>query len=225
MQRPVFRYIVLPGTHPPMGLRSAYAEAYWLWRRVWSQTFQELDGLKSLFSDDFIRQDQIGCIFRDDLCIALVFFRDLDFTLPSARHDSYFKCWKESDIIGLLKDGPKVMVGSYITVHPEFRGSLQNGIRLKSTLLQLSIKSLLASDCDVMTGITRCDRGINTVAFDLGAQLLSKDVVYHGVPTDLVAWYRRDLSQKRLPMDLFTERLWMERNAGTPSQSKQRKTA
>jgi hypothetical protein len=179
---------------------------------VWSQTFEELDGNPTLYSDDFSRQTIVGCLRTEFECVALGFFHFVDFNFDAAGFDSYFKVWPETALAALVRDGKKVVVGSNITVAPEHRGDLGNGLQLKNLLLGLMVKTLLESDQDVMTGTMRCNRGMHNSAYQFGATRLDAGILHHGVEVDLVAFYRRQIAEEKiLQDDLAVERLWRSR--------------
>ena len=202
------KYLVLPGTDPDPEYLDEYTKAFQLWKDVWSATFLELDGTARLFSDDFSRQDEVGAIFDEtDQCLALVFLRESNLSLPGGTLDSYFAPWPPEALEKLTRDGSKIQVGSYITVAPAHRGPRAEGPKLKGLLLELAVQHLLASDCAAMTGITRRDKGVHHMAYGSGATLLQENIIYHGVPTDLVAWYAATL-KKSCTMSLEAARLW-----------------
>ncbi len=207
------RYVILPGTNADSSYTKEYAAAYDLWLRTWQSTFGQLDGLTRLHSDDFTRQETIGAIFENERCLALIFMRESDLSSKAARQDSYFAPWTPEAMDQLVKDGCKILIGSYITVDADFRGDRPGRPRLKSLLLELAVQHLLISSCAAMTGITRRDKGIQKVAYRLGADLLKENVTYHGVPTDLVAWYKQKLIP-RFHLSPEAQLLWRNREAG-----------
>lgn len=206
-----FRYLLFPGKHPLQEWRSYYIETYHLWRSVWTATFQELDGDGTLFSDDFCRQSIIGSIFKGSRCIGIGMFQLLDFSLPMARHDSWFKAWSDSAVENLLKDGNQVLVGNNVTVDPEFRGDLGNGIRLRNIILGLMSKTLLLTGADVMAGMARKNRGVHTASYLAGATHLEVGQL-HGVEIDYVAFYKKHIEEDT-QFELAVENLWNNRTS------------
>ncbi|WP_394841285.1 hypothetical protein LZC95_29970 [Pendulispora brunnea] len=171
------------------GERARLREAYACWQRVWRETFRQLDGTASLFSDDFTRQDEIGALFSGEECIGLTAYRFIDLSEPSARDDSYFKVWPGELLDEVLARALRVCVGSNLTVAEGWRGNL-NGLRVSEVLLELAVRRFQESDADVMLGTMRNNRGMNRVSYRLGARPLRERVVHHGVEVDLVAWGR-----------------------------------
>jgi hypothetical protein len=205
-------YILMPGGVPKTAWRGYYVEAFRCWQMVWSKTLDELDHQKDVFADDFTRQTAIGGIFWRERCLALGFFHHVDFTFATAAKDSYFKVWPLAALARLTEAGPKVVVGSNITVDPEFRGDIGNGVQLKNVLIALMVKTFLASDQDAMTGTMRVNRNMHRAAQRFGGVPLADGILHHGVEVELVAFYRQALLAEahRLP-DLGAEKLWRGR--------------
>jgi hypothetical protein len=204
-------YVLFPGGNPQPAWIDFYKKSFQTWHSVWSETFLELDGNAKVFSDDFTRQSLIGAIMAKNRCVGLGFFNLLDFRLPTSRYDSYFKVWPDSAIEKLLEHGPSVVVGSNITVPSEYRGDLGHGVRVKTLILGLMVKTLCHLKADVMTGTMRCNRGMHTSAYQFGGSPIQSGVVHHGVEVDLVAFYRRQLTERGEGTDLAIEALWRNR--------------
>ncbi len=207
------RYLLFPADAPGVAWNREYQETYRLWRKVWAATFQELDGNSAVYSDDFCRQSRVGAIFLRDRCVALGLYHFVDFGVATARDDSYFKVWSDEAIAKLVTEGPRILVGSNITVDPEMRGDLGGGIFLKNLLTGLMTKGFLDSGYDAMAGTMRKNRGMHQSAYQFGASPLQSGVMHHGVEVDLVAFYRRKIlaAMSTLPVDLTVERLWENR--------------
>ncbi len=163
--------------------------AYATWRRVWTEALAELDGADRVFSDDFTRQDELGVLFHEDACVGMTAFRFVDFSVKQVQEDSYFAPWPASARTALLGVGRRVCIGSYLTVDAAWRGA-RGPLRAKELLLTLAVERFLASYADVMAGTLRNNRGMNDLAYRLGARALAVDVQHHGVAVDLVAFHR-----------------------------------
>ncbi len=177
-----------PGAQAPL-----LAAAFRCWKQVWAETLKELDGIAYLPSDDFTRQDEVGALFSGDRCVGLSCYRWVDLSLPFAREDSYFTAWPSDALDALVAHGPRVCIGSQISVPREFRGRF-DGTAVKDLLLAFAVKRFLASDADVMTGTMRNNRNMNTLGYRLGGQPLVEDAELHGVKVDLLAFYRSTLT-------------------------------
>jgi hypothetical protein len=186
--------------------------AYRCWKTVWAETLRELDGTSQLFSDDFSRQSFIGALFYDSNCVALGFFRRQNFNLSLAADDSYFKVWPEEAIKKLISDGHDVMVGSNITVDPNFRGEIIPGLQLKNLIVGLMVRTFLETNADVTTGTMRVNKNMHQSASQFGSTLLHTGLRHHHVDVELVAFYRRLLLLKNEnSADLPLETLWRNR--------------
>lgn len=206
------QFQLIPAEPDTAASLTAYNEAYRCWSSVWEGTFKELDGQTQLYSDDFSRQSLVGGLFAGTRCVALGLFRDVDFDSAPARDDSYFKVWSESAVQGLLRHGPRVTVGSHITVDPEFRGEMNGRVRLKHLISGLMVREFLESGRNAMTGTMRCDRGMQKEAGHFGGTCLQSGVRHHGVEVELVAFYREALREPgALITDLGVEKLWLMR--------------
>lgn len=177
--------------------------AYQCWSAVWKQTFTELEGRSVLPSDDFTRQDEVGALFHGYECIALFFSRRVDLRSPLAQDDSYFSVWPKEARDAACANGSRVWVSSNITIHPSWRKPAN--FSLSRLLCALIIERFLISDADVLVGTMRNDRGMNTVTYGLGAKPLLRDVTHHGVPVDLVGFFREGCV--RTVLDADTEAL------------------
>ncbi|MGA9520145.1 MAG: hypothetical protein WBV82_01695 [Myxococcaceae bacterium] len=164
-------------------------EAYRCWRRVWSDTLEELDGVTRISSDQFTRQHEIGALFLDKQCIGLSTFRFVDLRVPCMRDDSYFEVWPETALKALVRDGPHICIGSQLTVAPEWRRGA-SGLPVKDLLLGLAVQRFLESRTNTMTGLMRNNRNMNELAYRLGAEPLMRGSTLHGVEVDLVAFRR-----------------------------------
>lgn len=207
------KYYVLPGEYSVEGSEKIYREAYRMWREVWSQTFLELDGSGRIFSDDFTRQSIVGAVFHGDECAAMTCFHRVDFALPTAVEDSYFKIWPEEALQQLVRDGEKVLVCSHLTVSPKYRGAVDpSGMTLKLLVSDLSVRVLLESDCAVMTGTMRNNRGAQNAAYAAGASPILRNAIMHGVEVDLVGFYRTTILREHDLTNVWTETLWRHRS-------------
>ena len=188
--------------------------AYQCWDRVWSETLRELDNASRVFSDDFTRQDELGSLFHEETCVGLTCFRWVDINLEHNQNDSYFKPWPASALRSLAIEGPRVCIGSNLTVLPEWRGS-SPGFSVKGVLMGFAVERFLASDADAMTGTMRNDRGMNGLVYELGASPLMRNVVHHGVMVDLVVFSRRALlaPSGRGEVDALTREIWKRANS------------
>jgi len=162
-------------------------EAYRVWSEVWRQTFFELEKIHSVPSDNFSRQDEIGALFHGSECIGLTAYRWVDTADPIDMDDSYFAVWPREALHAAAAFGTRVCIFSNLAVAPAWRG---NGGLVKELLGALAMERFLSSDADTCISTTRNDRSINALCYRGGLTSLARGVIYHGVPVDLVAFYR-----------------------------------
>lgn len=194
------RLVVLAGAQPDDELVPYYDRAYQHWRRVWMSTFNELDGNKKLFSDNMSRQSEILAVFDGLTCIAMVCHRLTDFRTQAARADSYFEAWPQEALDSLTSHGCRVLVPNQFSIDADRRGRV-NGVSLKDILFTLSLWHMRDLDVDAITGTMRVDKNMNNFLYQSGAVPLMKDVMFHNVPVDLLAFYPK-VKRITLPPDL-----------------------
>lgn len=190
-------------------LSKYYDLAYKCWHEVWLSTLQELDGISKVNSDDFLKQKYISAIFNEnDECVGLALFNELNFDRSASRNDSYFNAWDNESIKTLCKDSPHVLVASYVTVNPKYRGQ-QEGFYVKDIIAELGVLLLKnISNSSVMSGTMRNNRGMNKVAIKTGATLIKSDVSFHGVLVDLVGFYKKDFISGIQTQSILSLSLW-----------------
>jgi hypothetical protein len=192
-------------------------DVYDCWQTVWGQTLRELDGADMVFSDDFTRQHELGCLFYSGRCIGMTAWRWVDLSIRAEREDSYFRAWPRAVLESAFASGKRVCIGSNLTVLPEWRGMV-DGYSIKELLMVLAVKRFLASDADVMVGTMRNDRGMNGLVYRLGARPLLQSVAHHGVAVDLVTFTRGALGpfEPSPQVNELARRLWGEADAEKP---------
>ncbi len=208
-----FRLCLLPLSHPPIEAIPQLREATACWEKVWLDLFDQHQIGQPLFLDQLLRQDEAAAIFTDDTCVGMILFRTVDFAVLNYRRDSYFKDWSDADISQLTFHGTRVFVASYLTVHPDFRG-YSTTLKFKEVLLDIMIKRFFDTRADVISGITRRDRGIHEESYRLGAQVVREDVGYmeNHFRVDLVAFYRHRAKESQNPqVSAFSNHLWERR--------------
>lgn len=183
-------------------------EAYACWSRVWRTTLLELDGHETLFSDDFTRQDEVGVLFVKERAAAMACLRWLDFSLPLAREDSYFRVWPQEALDQLIARGKRVLAASYLTVAPEWRGASRRLPALQ-IITELTLCRFLESGADAFAGQMRNDRKLNQLAYRYGARRLCTTQM-HGVSVDLIAAHpdEIDFGSSSPEQRACTETLW-----------------
>jgi hypothetical protein len=204
------RIVELPGVNPPSHLKTEYKNAYELWHRVWSSTFEELKGVSRLYSDDFTRQEDVICLFEGSKCLFTIFFRKADITNPAIRNDSYFASWDEASLDALARDSSETIIYSYITVNEEARRGYR-GLPLKKLIVAAGVQYFLESGGSSMTATSRNGKGINKVVEQYGATPIKLDQTMHGVPVDIAIFYKKEVSMMRNEWQDYLEPMWERR--------------
>lgn len=168
-------------------------DCYRLWKKVWGQTFFELDGAKNIFSDDFSRQDEMISLNYKERSVALIMHRYCDFSKKHYFDDSYFKIWSAQALEKLLIQGERIVIGSQITIDPEFRKTNFLEAPVKELIVYKSLSHLKAqaNSIDAITGVMRADKGMNNLFYKSSAMCLDAGLEYHNVAVDLMAFYPR----------------------------------
>ena len=199
--RPVLRadvltYQLLSVKDPGPSDFSLLGEAYRCWSDVWKETFAELDNARSLPSDDFTRQDEIGGLFHEWECIGTTSFRWLDVANPMYKDDSYFSVWPGEAVEAAAAYGSRICIASSFAVPSHWRRA--RGGPVKDLLCALVVERFLRSPADTLVGTVRNDRGMNSLCYRLGFVPIALNLRHHGVPVDLVAFHRGRCSRRSL---------------------------
>lgn len=190
-----------------------YRQAMSCWENVWLGLYDQHRVEQPLFLDHLLRQDEAACIFTPKGCAAMILFRTLDFNILNFRRDSYFKEWTDEDLKMLLKNGKRTFLTTFLTVHPDFR-NFSPEFKFKELLLNIMVKRFVESPADVISGVTRRDRGIHDESYKLGARMVHENVDYMSgrFKVDLVAFYRDEVRENDNPVIReLTNQLWKER--------------
>lgn len=208
-----YRLVFLPAMDPELVHRELYRSAYSSWHTVWRETLIELKGNPALPMDSFTRQHEILCVAVEQKCVALLLLRWLNFDLLDFRADSYFETWPKDAVEVLVQKGPSVLIASYMTVVPEYR-RCHSGIRFRDVILDLMVQRLLCTETDVLGAITRRDRGVQKLCYDMGAECLAENIPFHNDndKVDFIAMEREKIRRSDEPeLRAIGDHLWSTR--------------
>lgn len=166
-----------PGDIATIEQANALKGAYHTWSRVWKDTISELGVKQDLFSDAFTRQDEILSLFHGSNCLGMLLLRWIDFSSFDYGTDSYFKSWDKQALARLIAHGSRIMVSSYLTVHPAYR-SRETGLHFRDIILDLMVRRFIDSEADTIAGITRREKKVHTTCYSLGAEMIREDIPY-----------------------------------------------
>lgn len=190
-----------------------YNEIYRVWRTVWEVGVRELYGQKSLPSDQFIRQDFVAAIFREDTCLASCCYRLINLTIPAHVDDSWFKPWPRQLVIDLAASTPMALMPSWLTVSPEFRRKERGyPIHLARVMMEVLNYITVHQGAQIAFGVSRNDRSVNKVLRHIGGiEPVRRDVLYEGFSVDLFKFTREELEARLPQFSSEVHKLWRER--------------
>lgn len=184
-----------------------YNAAYTLWRDIWFQTLRDLDGVDRLFSDGFTRNDFVTVISYLGTPVALCCFKKMSLRLPATLQDSWFAPWPPEFLAQLARDSETAIIPSWLTIHRDYRRSAGFGfLNLGLILAELISVVTLYAGAAVAFGTPRKDRSVHGLVQQAGAVTAFENVLHHGVPVDLVCFFRDNLAAHAFSFE--TRRLW-----------------
>ena len=203
---------ILPGNHPPGHLRDEYLECYKTWKAVWEEAATEIEGFSpKIYSNDFLRQDEIIAVFHGKNCASLSFWTELDMSLDVSNDDQYFQSWDLESIEKLRRTGERIGKNSYLTIPKIYRSWAKDvSISLKDLQVALFGYRFLESSCSAMVATTRNNRGMNLVCRRSGAVTVKSDVMQYGSEVDLMTWSRKEFYPET-SVSAFAQSLWINR--------------
>lgn len=195
------RYVVCPGSHPEKKFQNLYESIYGCWDTVWSDAYKEMKFSNPLYSDAFTRQDYIGAIMHEEICLGLCFFRWTNTASADFSKDSYFSYWSAEDLSQLAPQGSQIIVSSNFTVHPIARkGNLD--FSMKDLLTGISVEFFVNANAVAMAANLRVDKKVNEACARWGGKLIRPNVhVSNGICGDLMV-FQKELVMKRSPLSL-----------------------
>lgn len=178
--------IIQPRQVPPKGELEAYKKSYSLWKRVWAETFHELEGKSTIYSDDFFRQDEAFVVFHHDECVGITMHSFLDLKNPVHRDLRYFKAYPPGSVEDIEQlDVRHVLISNQTAVDPRFRKSLTQ-ISFGEVLIGLSVKRLIELGLDAFIAYTNNSKKVQEICYRFGARPIVKGHSQHNVEVDIV---------------------------------------
>lgn len=207
-----YRYVILPArpsktfSHQPL-----YNQAYTFWKDYWQRTFRR-KAPHFWNALDFIRQDLIFCLMRNDEIVAqnIGMFANVDdivtFDLP------YFESF-QGDAINLVRarDAKTAMTLEYTSVNPTF-GERRTGFRFAEIINGLGLETFKARNIDVTFGTPRRLTGLCEVTANYGYKKISEGLQKAGWNLDVYLGFKGEI--KLHPDPLYKEmiqHLWDNR--------------
>lgn len=178
-----------PAEHPEL-----YAEAYALWRQIWSDTMVEIGSDQALDCDDFARADEILVLCSGREAIGLALLQRFDPHAAAEQVDSCDHPCPPEALEQLAARGVRdLLVGRYFTLAPGFRKRAALPFSLKDLLLGAVVGRFLASGAQLLLGAMRDERGMQRLGYRFGAQLLCGGLSYHSAAVSLLQFQPADV--------------------------------
>ncbi len=201
--------------------KNLYNETYFLWKKCWTEIYQQSGDGYTPKSDDFWRQDTIAVIHQDLKIIALHLysFFDLQFAVDKEHH--YFDFFS-AEIMKTLNDQGlhKVMTMEYFTVNPLFR-KVHTEVPYSDVLARCGIQYLKTTNASAILAPARKDNKVDRLAYSIGFEALKQNLTLRGFPCDLIIFYAsKNMITPQPIIESTTKRLW-ETRTYTDEQTRQ----
>ena len=169
-----------------------YAEAYRLWKSIWAHTFKtesKIEEPEMLFSDNYLLQDEVICLFSENKAIGVVSLALLDLNCTAHRELSYFSDYPAEILEKLTIETPNILAVSALAIDKNWcRRTV--GFRVSEVLVGYTVKRFLETSAEIFVAITRNYRRVNEMIYHYGGQPLCEGILSHGVGADISAIYR-----------------------------------
>lgn len=204
-------------------LHLVYKKAFESWYQTWEDFLhQDHHNPQKLNSNEFTRQDEVLALFYQGECFAVTFFKEVNWSDPTACLDAYFNPWTNEAILGLRARGDKILICSQFTVSKYFRNKKAD-IPWKYILSAFNMKRFIESSADAMTGTMRVKKGMGKMSLEAGATPLFMNVVckdHEEEAADLVAFFHEEVWNvyQSNPLHFKVDSVWDRKNGRLYSQ-------
>ena len=150
----------------------------------------ELKVKENFYSDTFSKQDEVLALFYKGQYVGGCFYRLEHASMPYLEDDSYFSYWDNASMQALSRDGENILICSFFTIDPQFRGGNHN-ISWKQLVVTLMAMRFINSPAHSMTGATRKSKQVHEICNRAGAEVLKENILFSGKePMDLQVFYK-----------------------------------
>lgn len=189
-----------------------YNKAYLLWREMLKEGFRSenlLDEAKKLKSDDFLRHEEIACLFDGMKPVGLLMFDWMNFSVLPTLERQYISIFPDY-IIKKVKENAKsiVMTIGHLTIDLEWRKK-KIGPGVSEILTGFMTKRFLESQANALLFTTRNTRSTQKLAYEHGGIPLLQNFEVYGVPADIIIMYRDSIKSSDIEgIPELTDQLW-----------------
>jgi hypothetical protein len=212
------RSICVPGSG--LAVKPGFEEYYSATYQLWYQSISEgltSEGLteqaQALLSDDFLRQNEIHCLFNEALAIGLFAFSWMNLQFVATRKQQYFiKNYPPYLLDQICEQGHHViMTMGHLSVHPDWRKS-KIGFGVVDILMGFAVKRFLESPATLLLTFTRNNRKTHELCYRFGGKPLLKDQVSHTIASDIIAFHKDDVVPSPIEgIHEAVEKLWLKK--------------
>lgn len=206
------RYHLINTRNPASEELELCEKAFRFWKSSWEKTYAELNVNKGpeLKSDDFLDRE-VGVLVCKNEPIGLFLNNWFDLSRESITSHSYFSNYPSEVIQEYRKKGfSKVMVLSYLTVHPSWRKS-QTDIPVSEILFGLGVIRFSETPYENLIGYVRKDLNTHQI-FDRHGGVTLMSMTAYNVEVDHKYMTKETMQLSSLPgVAKATRYLWQNR--------------
>ena len=191
-----------------------------MWKRNWSEVFDNLALNKIVYSNDFIRQDYILAVFDGDKCAALILLRKIDLKCPTSFADSWFgEGWVKSDFEAFEHYKHCYIFSSYTVDKGYRKNESARKVSGHQTLAQMlgcvaNLFLLEHTDFELGFGTLNNARKMPELCKYFGSRTIRKEANYLKAPADLVYFTRKTIEEAKLNWHIDVIKLYSTFNRG-----------
>lgn len=170
--------------------RDRCESAYLFWHEIWQAANGEMAKPVDLPADGFTRQSEIIVLFKGARPVALICHRHTDFSAESTLQDTLFLhpgMWRDEDKQFVRNLGGAGLIGSQITVAPDFRRT-EGVLSMKYLIVLLSLARAQAIGAETIISAIRGEKGLDKVFGGAGSLLIAPAREYGNTFVDLIAF-------------------------------------
>lgn len=205
---------VIPGDGKNCNVSSItfYRKAYFFWRETLSEGYISeglYDRVQTLTSDEFLRHEEVFCLFYDEHPVGLILFDWFNLQSIASLDHSYFKIYPLSILSQLQQNQHKLLmtIGS-LCVHPDWRKH-KIGPGVSEILTNFMMRRFLESPATALLFTTRNNRGTHQLGKEHGAVTMLQNLYCYNGASNIMVVYR-DTVKAPLTEDLtnVAEMIW-----------------